>query len=99
MNDTGDRVPDDVREDERPPEALTAVIDRIEPVQNGHAIAVLGFLDGKKLHVLKQHLPEGVDEGSVVSMNFEEHPEIEQERRNEISELQDELITKPGDDE
>ncbi|MFB6355492.1 MAG: DUF3006 domain-containing protein [bacterium] len=77
--------------DEDPSKALTAVVDRVEQLQNGKEIAVLEFLDEKKMHVLGKYLPN-LHPGAVYVIDFTERPEIEQKRREEISELQEDLI-------
>ncbi len=71
-----------------------AIVDRLEG-----DIAVLEFIEprfGFQLPV--EVLPEDVHEGAAVEFDFKLRPEIEAERRQEIRQLQDELIEKPDEE-
>jgi len=92
-----ERAEEKLTADEDPPNWKTAVVDRIEQLQNDEAIAVLEFLDGKKLNVLTKHLPNP-HAGAVYVMEFDQRPKTEARRRREIGNLQDKLIEKPDDD-
>ncbi|MFB6354888.1 MAG: DUF3006 domain-containing protein [bacterium] len=71
-----------------------AVIDRIEG-----GTAVLEVIDPEvSFHMPVVVLPEGADEGSVVEFNLQLRPDIEEERREMIRDLQNELMEKPDDE-
>lgn len=71
-----------------------AIVDRIEG-----DIVVLELIDPRYDFQLPLEIfPEDVHEGAAVELNFKLRPEIEEKRREEISQLQDELIEKPDEE-
>lgn len=71
-----------------------AVVDRIES-----KVAALELIESRHtFHLPVQVLPDEVHEGAVVEIDFKLRPEVEEERRQEINDLQDRLIQKPDDE-
>lgn len=74
---------------------VRAVVDRLE---SGAAILQLIDLD-VSLSFPIVLLPDSVNEGSVVEIDVTDRPDLEEKRRQEIEQLQHQLIERPRDDE
>ncbi|MFB6346942.1 MAG: DUF3006 domain-containing protein [bacterium] len=73
---------------------VRAVVDRIE---SGTAVLQLIDLD-VTLDFPIVLLPSSVSEGSVIEINVEDRPDLEEKRRREIEKMQHQLIEKPRDE-
>ncbi len=72
---------------------IKAFVDRIES-----GTAVLEHLDEKvTLDFPVVLLPDSVEEGSVVEVTVKDRPQLAEQRRKQIEELQHRLIEKPDD--
>lgn len=68
---------------------LRGVVDRIE----GDVVVVV-LSDGNQLLVKRHHLPEHVQEGSVLDLNFTLNEEAAAEQRRKVEDLQQRLAEK-----
>ncbi len=73
---------------------LIAIVDRIEEKS-----AVLELVESRFLFNFPlELLPENTHEGAALELSFELRPDIEEERRKKIRNLQDKLIRRSSDD-
>lgn len=69
---------------------IQVVVDRIEEDK----IAVIEMPDMSTIEIDKIFLPEKVKEGNVINVIFKINPEAEKKIREEISDLQQELLNR-----
>lgn len=74
---------------------VKAVVDRLE---SGTAILQLIDLDASLSFPIVL-LPNSVNEGSVVEIQVQDRPDLEEKRRREIEELQHQLIERPRNED
>lgn len=69
---------------------IEVIVDRIEEGR----IAVIEMPDMSTLEIDKNYLPSAVKEGNVIDVIFKINPEREKELKDEVSDLQQELLNR-----
>jgi hypothetical protein len=71
---------------------LTATIDHIEHDENNNQLAVLVFDDQQQLILPLDRLPDGCQEGTIITLSLQRNEEETERRRDHIKALQSRLF-------
>jgi hypothetical protein len=74
------------------PTELTVTLDHIEQDQQGEQLAVLVFDDSQQLVVPLDRLPDGCQEGTVLTLTFQQNQNETDHRREQIRTLQSRIF-------